>query len=179
MFIFGGIALLNKFDWIIYIFGAILLYTSFRMFSGHEAAADPENNRILTLVNRYLPQTKKYHEQKFFVRENGKRMATPLFTVLIIIELSDVIFAVNSIPAILSVTKDQFIVFSSNSMAVLGLRALYFLLADMKNRFVYLNKGLAVILAFVGIKFIISEWMEIPIWVSLGFIAVMVTTQSC
>ncbi len=174
-FIFGGIALMKKFDWIIYIFGAILLYTATRLFTSDEAGEDPENNKILLMVNRFLPQTKTYHKDHFFVKENGRRLATPLFTVLIIIEFTDILFAVDSIPAVLSVTQKQFIVFSSNALAILGLRALYFLLADMKNRFRYLNKGLAIILAFVGLKFIISNWVEIPIWASLGFIAVVVT----
>jgi tellurite resistance protein TerC len=174
-FIFGGIALLNSIHWIIYIFGILLLFTAYKIFKSDNAGIEPENNKIIQWVNGVLPQTKDFQEDNFFVRKNGKRMVTPLFTVLIIIELTDVIFAIDSIPAILSITRNQFIVFSSNAFALLGLRALYFLLADMKDRFTYLNEGLAIILAFVGIKFLISEWVEIPIWVSLVFIVVVLT----
>ena len=120
-----------------------------------------------------IPQTEGYREDNFFVRENGKKIATPLLTVLIIIELTDVIFAVDSIPAILAVSRNEFIIISSNAFAILGLRALYFLLADMKDRFIYLNEGLGIILAFVGIKFLVSDLYEIPIWISLCFIALI------
>lgn len=174
-FIFGGIALLNSIDWIIYVFGAILLFTAYRIFVSDNSGIEPENNKVIKWINRQLPQTEKYEEDNFFVVRNGKKMVTPLFTVLIIIELTDVIFAIDSIPAILSITRDEFIVFSSNAFAILGLRALYFLLADMKDRFAYLNEGLAVILGFVGIKFLISEWVKIPIWTSLAFIVVVLT----
>lgn len=172
-FIFGGIALLNSIHWIIYVFGILLLFTAYRIFRSKTTETDPENNRIFKWVEKMLPQTKKYREDNFFVKENGRRLATPLLTVLIIIELSDIMFAIDSIPAILAVTRKQFLVFSSNAFAILGLRALYFLLADMKDRFIYLNKGLAIILAFVGIKFLLSEWVEIPIWISLSFIVLV------
>ncbi len=174
-FIFGGIALLNSIDWIIYVFGAILLFTAYRIFVSDNSGIEPENNKIIKWINKQLPQTEKYEEDNFFVIRNGKKMVTPLFTVIIIIELTDVIFAIDSIPAILSITRNEFIVFSSNAFAILGLRALYFLLADMKDRFTYLNEGLAVILGFVGIKFLISEWVKIPIWTSLAFIVVVLT----
>ncbi|SHG20377.1 tellurite resistance protein TerC [Salegentibacter echinorum] len=174
-FIFGGIALLNSIHWIIYIFGVLLLFTAYKIFKSDNAGIEPANNRIIQLVDKILPQTKDFEADNFFVRKNGKKMVTPLFTVLIIIELTDIIFAIDSIPAILSITREQFLVFSSNAFALLGLRALYFLLADMKDRFIYLNEGLAVILAFVGIKFLISEWVDIPIWISLVFIVVVLT----
>jgi len=172
-FILGGIALIESVHWIIYVFGAFLLFTAYKIFQSDISDTHPENNRIFKWVNKVIPQTKGYRKDNFFVRENGKRLATPLFVVLIIIELTDIIFALDSIPAILAVTRDKFIIISSNAFAILGLRALYFLLADMKDRFVFLNEGLGIILAFVGIKFLISEKWEIPIWISLVFIAVV------
>ncbi len=174
-FIFGGIALLESIHWIIYVFGVLLLYTAYRLFSHDNAQEDPSNNPIIKFVSRYIPQTDHYREHHFLVKENGKRLATPLLTVLIAVELSDIVFAIDSIPAILAVTREPFLVFSSNAFAILGLRALYFLLADLQGRFVYLNKGLAVILAFVAVKFLISELYKIPIWASLLFIAAAIT----
>ncbi|MGY8914288.1 MAG: TerC family protein [Flavobacteriales bacterium] len=173
VFILGGIALIDKFHWIIYVFGAFLLYTAYKMFKSDTGETDPENNKIFKWAQKVIPQTDGYREDQFFAVENGKRLATPLLVVLVIVEFTDIIFALDSIPAILGVTRDKFIVISSNAFAVLGLRALYFLLADMKDRFIYLNEGLAIILAFVGIKFLISELLEIPIWISLVFIAVI------
>ena len=173
VFIIGGIALIEKFHWVIYIFGAFLLFTAYKMFKSDTGGTDPKNNKIFRWAKKVIPQTDDYKEDQFFTIENGKRLATPLLVVLVVIELTDVIFALDSIPAILGVTRDTFIVISSNAFAVLGLRALYFLLADMKDRFIYLNEGLAIILAFVGIKFLISEIIEIPIWISLVFIAVV------
>ena len=174
-FIFGGIALLESLHWIVYVFGAILLFTAYRFFTGAAEESNPAENGIFRWVRRIIPQTDNYRDEHFFVKENGRRMATPLLTVLVVVELSDVLFAVDSIPAILAVTQHEFIVFSSNAFAILGLRALYFLLADMKDRFIYLDKGLAVILAFVGIKFLISNFYEIPTAYSLVFIAVVIT----
>ena len=174
-FIFGGIALLESLHWIIYVFGAILLFTAYRFFKHQEEEVDPANSPLFRWVQRIIPQTDGYREEHFFVREQGKRLATPLLIVLIVIELSDVIFAVDSVPAILAITQQKFLVFSSNAFAILGLRALYFLLADLKDRFVYLNQGLAVVLAFVGVKFLISEWYIIPTGYSLAFIAVVMT----
>ncbi len=174
-FIFAGIALLSSIHWIIYVFGAILLVTAYRIYKQEDNEEDFSNNAIIRFVSKYVPQTDHYREDKFVVVENGKRLATPLLTVLIVIELSDVIFAVDSVPAVLAVTQEKFIVFSSNAFAILGLRALYFLLADLKDRFVYLNNGLAIILAFVGIKFLISELYKIPTFLSLSVIAVVLT----
>ncbi|MCM4156475.1 TerC family protein [Gramella sp. AN32] len=171
IFILGGIALIESVHWIIYVFGAFLLFTAYKIFRSNISETDPENNKIFRWVNKVIPQTKGYRKDKFFVKENGKKLATPLLVVLIIIELTDIIFALDSIPAILGVTRDKFLVISSNAFAILGLRALYFLLADMKDRFIFLNEGLAIILAFVGVKFLVSEVYEIPIWISLSFIA--------
>lgn len=175
-FIFAGIALLNSIHWIIYVFGAILLVTAYRIFKHGDTEEDFSQNSIIRFVKRYVPQTDHYRENKFIVVENGRRLATPLLTVLIIVELSDIIFAVDSVPAVLAVTQEKFLVFSSNAFAILGLRALYFLVADLKDRFIYLNNGLAVILTFVGVKFLISEFYKIPTYLSLSFIAIVLAT---
>jgi tellurite resistance protein TerC len=124
-----------------------------------------------------VPTTDELDGQKLFTRQNGKRLATPLFSVLILVEVTDVVFAVDSVPAVLAVSREQFIVFASNAFAILGLRALYFLLADMHNRFTFLQQGLAIILAFVGVKMIIAEWYHIPTWLSLVFIAIVLTAS--
>lgn len=174
-FIFGGIALMHSIHWIVYVFGAILLFTAFKLFKHNDQQEDFSENAIIRFVRKYIPHTDHYREDKFVVVENGKRLATPMLTVLIAIELSDIIFAVDSVPAVLAITQDKFLVFSSNAFAILGLRALYFLLADLKDRFIYLSNGLAVIMAFVGIKFIISEFWKIPIYLSLSFIALVLT----
>jgi tellurite resistance protein TerC len=177
VFIFAGVALLEQFEWMLFVFGAFLLITAFRMLrSNDDEEVHPEHNPVLRLVRRVVPSTSEYDGQKMFVRKAGRRLATPLFAVLIVIETSDVVFAVDSIPAILAVSREQFIVFSSNAFAILGLRALYFLLADLRDKFSYLQEGLAVILAFVGVKMIIAEWWHIPTPLSLGVIAVILTT---
>lgn len=174
-FIFGGVALLERFDWILYVFGGFLLITAIRLLRPTHEDVHPEDNFILRLVNKVVPSTNDYDGQKLFTRVNGARVATPLFAVLVVIESSDVIFAVDSIPAIIAVSREQFIIFSSNAFAILGLRALYFLLADMRNRFGYLQQGLAVVLAFVGIKMLASEWYHVPTYLSLGIIGLVLT----
>ena len=176
IFIFAGVALLNALHWIVYVFGAFLLYTAYKLFTSEDVEVDPETNPVLVRIRRWLPQTERYHGEKFFVVENGKRMVTPMLTVLISIEFTDILFAVDSIPAILAITRDEFLVFSSNAFAILGLRALYFLFAGLKDRFIYLNKGLGIILGFVGIKFIVEGFgLHIPTFASLGFIALVLT----
>jgi len=175
IFIFAGVALIERFSWIIFVFGAFLLFTAIRLLRHQEAEVHPERNPVLKLVQRVVPSTTEYDGQKLFTRVDRHRLATPLFAVLILIETTDVIFAVDSIPAILAVSHQPFIVFSSNAFAILGLRALYFLLAGLHERFIYLQQGLAVILAFVGIKMIASHWYHIPTGLSLGFIAVVLT----
>lgn len=180
-FIFAGVALLEALSWIVYVFGAFLLFTAYRLFTSEEVEVDPEHNPVLVRIRRWLPQTPNYHGDHFFVRQNGKRMVTPMLTVLVSIEFTDILFAVDSIPAILAITRDQFLVFSSNAFAILGLRALYFLFAGIQDRFVYLNRGLGVILGFVGVKFIVegigeqtgNEALHIPTFASLGFIALV------
>jgi tellurite resistance protein TerC len=169
-FIFAGVELLNRFEWLLFVFGAFLLVTAFRMVRHTDEDVHPENNAVLRLVRRVIPSTSEYNGQHLFVKHGRKLLATPLLAVLIVVESSDVVFAVDSIPAILAVSREQFIVFSSNAFAILGLRALYFLLADLRDRFTYLQQGLAVILAFVGVKMIVAEWYHIDTFVSLGVI---------
>jgi tellurite resistance protein TerC len=178
VFIFAGVALIEQFDWILYVFGAFLVFTGIRLLRKHEEV-HPERNPVLKLVRRVIPVSNEYDGQKLFTKQSVgdklKLVATPLFAVLILIEATDVIFAVDSVPAVLAVSREQYIVFASNAFAILGLRALYFLLADMHARFTYLQQGLAVILVYVGIKMLISEWYHIPTPISLGFIAVVLT----
>jgi tellurite resistance protein TerC len=175
IFIFAGVALIEQFEWILYVFGAFLLYTAVRIARHDEAEVHPENNIALKVVRRVIPSTNEYDGQKLFTRRTGRRLATPLFAVLILIETTDVVFAVDSIPAILAVSREQFIVFSSNAFAILGLRALYFLLAGAAGRIRYLNVGLGVILAFVGIKMLATEWYHFPTWASLLVITLVLT----
>ena len=176
-FIFAGVALIRKFEWILYIFGAFLLYTAFKLVRGSEEAMDPSDNIAYRAVRRLVPSTSTLDGQRLFTREYGKRLATPLFAVLVLVETTDVLFAVDSVPAVLAVSREQFIVFTSNAFAILGLRALYFLLADMRARFVYLQQGLAVVLAFVGFKMIAHHWFDISGPVSLGVIAAVLAVS--
>jgi tellurite resistance protein TerC len=166
-FIAGGVALLETFHWTIYVFGAFLVFTGIRMARSRDEAIHPERNPALRLFKRVVPTTDEYHGQNLTVREAGRRMATPLLAVLVLIETSDILFAVDSIPAIFAVTNDPFLVFTSNAFAILGLRALYFLLAGMMGRFVYLKTGLAAILLFVGAKMLLTEVWKVPIALSL------------
>ena len=177
IFIFAGVALIEQFDWILYVFGAFLLYTAGKLVFSDNDHVDPGNSKFLKLVHRFVPSTDEYDGQKLFTKKNGKRLATPLFAVLMLIEATDVIFAVDSVPAVLAVSNEQFIVFASNAFAILGLRALYFLLADMHNRFAFLQQGLAIILAFVGVKMIVAEWYHIPTWLSLTVIIIVLTAS--
>ena len=177
IFIFAGVALIERFDWILYVFGAFLLFTAGRMLFGDNEHVDPSKSRFLKLVNRVIPSTDKLDGPHLFTKINGKRLATPLFAVLLLVEATDVIFAVDSVPAVLAVSHEQFIVFASNAFAILGLRALYFLLADAHAKFKYLQTGLAVILAFVGVKMIIAEWYHIPTYLSLAVIAMILTVS--
>ncbi len=177
VFIFAGVALIERFDWILYVFGAFLLFTAGRMMFSDNEHVDPGNSKFLKAVNKVIPSTDKLDGPHLFTKINGRRLATPLFAVLVLVEVTDVIFAVDSVPAVLAVSHEQFIVFSSNAFAILGLRALYFLLADMHARFTYLQQGLAVILAFVGVKMIIAEWYHIPTWLSLLVIALVLTAS--
>lgn len=175
IFIAVGATLLHYFHWIIYVFGAFLIFTGVQMLRAGEEQTDPENNPIIRLVRRILPVTDDYEEQRFFVRRQGKLFATPLLVVLLSVESTDLMFAVDSIPAIFAVTDDVFIVYTSNVFAILGLRALYFLIADVLDLFVYLRYGLGVVLGFVGVKMLLVDTYPIPIGVSLSVIAAVLT----
>jgi tellurite resistance protein TerC len=175
-FIFGGIAILERFDWVLYVFGAFLVFTAVRIARHQETEVHPERNPVLRLVRRVIPSTTEYDGQKLFTRKTSRALvATPLFVVLVLVETTDVVFAVDSVPAILAVSREPFIVFSSNAFAIMGLRALYFLLAGMAGRFRYLNVGLGVILGFVGIKMLLADVYHLPTWLSLGVIALALT----
>ncbi len=167
IFIYVGAALLNKFHWVMYVFGAFLVFTAIKMFLQKEEEADPELNIVVKLLKKAIPITKEFHGEKFFINKNGKYWATPLFVVLVLVETTDVIFAFDSIPAIFAVTKDPFIVFTSNVFAILGLRALYFCIAGLMDKFIYLKPALSFILAFVGTKMLIADFYKIPIVISL------------
>ncbi|MBJ7261208.1 MAG: TerC family protein [Acidimicrobiia bacterium] len=177
IFIVLGSAILENFAWAIYLFGALLVVTGLKLAVQKETEVHPERNLILRLVRRISPMTPDYRGEAFVVKEAGKWIATPLLAVLIVIETTDVVFAIDSIPAIFAITQDTFIVFTSNAFAILGLRALYFVFAGAMGRFVYLKIGLAVILVFVGIKMLISDLYHIPIGLSLGFIATALTVS--
>lgn len=170
IFILAGVALIERFHWIIYVFGAFLVYTGIKIGTGKDKEMHPEKNPVMLFFRRILPVTDGYREGKLVVREGGRWYVTPLFLVLIIIESTDVVFAVDSIPAILAITTDSFIVYTSNVFAILGLRALYFALAGLMKLFHYLNYGLAVILVFVGCKMLASHYYHVPIVVALGVI---------
>jgi tellurite resistance protein TerC len=175
LFIFVGIELLHAFHWMIYLFGAILIITGIRMSLSNDGDIRPEKNLMVRLVRRFVPITKRIKSDRFFVRRSGLWAATPLFLTLVVVESSDVIFAVDSIPAILAVTTDPFIVYTSNIFAILGLRALYFLLASMLGLFVYLKLGVSFILAFVGVKMLLADIYPIPVHFSLGVILAALT----
>jgi tellurite resistance protein TerC len=181
IFIFAGVSLIQRFEWILYIFGAFLLYTAWRIAHHDESEqVDYNANIAMRLVRRIVPTTDRYDGQKLFTRENAKRVATPLFAVLVLIEATDVVFAVDSVPAILAVSREPFIVFAANAFAILGLRSLYFLLGGMQGKFRYLNVGLGIILGFVGVKMLlIGEPFEVhlPTFVSLAVIAAVIAVS--
>lgn len=170
-----GTALIERFHWVIYIFGAFLLVTGIKLglSSGEDDELDPGKNPVVRLVKRFMPVTTEYHGDHFFLRQEGKLLATPLFIVLMVVETTDLVFALDSIPAIFAITTDPFIVYTSNIFAILGLRSLYFALAGMMELFHYLRYGLAFILSFVGVKMLASKFFHIPIGVALAIIAVV------
>src|SRR3982750_480668 len=170
IFIGLGAALLARFEWIIYVFGAILVVTGIRMAVKQDEEFDGEQNPVVKFVRRFLPVSHDFHGKHFFAMEHGKRVATPLLLVLVLVEATDLIFAIDSIPAIFGITRDPFIVFTSNIFAVMGLRSLFFLLASVVTKFHLLKYGLAVILTFIGSKMLAEEWVHIPVTVSLGVV---------
>ena len=169
-FIAAGVALISRFNWILYIFGSFLVFTGIRLFRHKHEEVHPERNPVARLARRLFPVTKNYEGASFFVRREGKRMATPLFLVLLMVETTDVLFATDSIPAVFAVTQDPFIVYTSNIFAILGLRALYFVLAGAITKFRYLRPGLALILVFVGVKMLVVHYYKLPIALSLAII---------
>lgn len=175
LFIFGGVALLQNFHWIIYVFGAFLVFSGIKLALEKDKEVHPERNPVIKFVRKLIPITKSFHSDDFFIKKAGKIVATPMFIVLIVIETTDIIFALDSIPAILAITQDEFIVYSSNAFAILGLRALYFALSAVMDKFHHLHYGLALVLIFVGIKMLISEFYHIPTLWALGFIVVTLT----
>jgi tellurite resistance protein TerC len=174
IFIAAGAALLERFHWMIFVFGAFLILTGIRMFMTRDSHMDPGKNPVLRVMRTVVPITDDYVGQKMLLRRGAKLVATPLLAVLVVIETTDIIFAVDSIPAIFAVTDEPFIVFTSNAFAILGLRALYFLLAGMMDRFVYLKAGLAAVLVFVGAKMLLTDVWHMPIWVSLSVITLLI-----
>jgi len=170
VFILAGVGLIRQFHWIIYIFGALLVYSGIKLFRQENAEIHPEKNPLLRLFRRWIPVTKDYEGAKFFVRRPGL-YATPLFIVLLVVETTDVLFAVDSIPAILAITLDAFIVYTSNVFAILGLRSMYFALAGMMELFQYLHYGLSLVLIFVGGKMLVSHYYQIPTELALGIVA--------
>ena len=175
LFIGLGAALLARFEWIIYIFGALLVITGVRMALKQDEEFNGEQNPVVRFVRRFMPVTAEYHGKHFFTMQDGRRYATPLLLVLVLVEATDLIFAIDSIPAIFGITRDPFIVFTSNIFAVMGLRSLFFLLAHVVTKFHLLKYGLAIILTFVGVKMMIEHWVHIPIMLSLGVVLGVLT----
>ena len=177
IFIAAGAVLIDQFSWILYLFAAFLLYTGYKMIRTRNEHIDVENSKVLKTFRRVVPMTDAYHGQKFLIRRAGVIVATPLLAVLVLVEITDIIFAVDSIPAIFGVTSEPFIVFTANAFAILGLRAMYFLLADLIHRFTYLKLGLAFVLIWVGIKMLLLDVYKIPTSVSLAVVAVIITVS--
>lgn len=175
IFIVVGTVLIKQFHWVIYVFGALLVVTGTRMAFREEEPFDPESNKLLRLARRIMPVSRQYHGKHFVVRENGRLLATPLLLVLIMVEFTDLVFAIDSIPAIFAVTTEPFIVYTSNVFAILGLRSLYFLLAGIVHKFRYLKYGLSFILVFVGVKMLLADIQKVPIGASLVVIALALT----
>lgn len=176
-FIAAGVTLIGKFHWIIYLFGVLLIISGIKMISKKNEEIHPEKNPVLRLFRRFVPITPHYQEEKFLVKQGGWYWATPLFVVLLVIETTDVIFAVDSVPAVLAISLDPFIVYSSNIFAILGLRALYFALAGVMEMFDYLDYGLSLILVFVGAKMLLADFYEIPVGLALGVIAAILVVS--
>jgi tellurite resistance protein TerC len=170
-FIWAGVALVQRFHWILYAFGVFLIWTGFQLMRGGDEQQDPAKNIVLRFCRRFLPITESYEGKHFFVRRAGKTLVTPLFVVLLVVETTDILFATDSIPAILAISRDTFIVYTSNVFAILGLRSLYFALAGLMKLFHYLNYGLSVVLMFIGAKMLLPERYHVPTWVALVVVA--------
>jgi tellurite resistance protein TerC len=177
LFIFTGIALINRFQWLIYVFGALLVYTGIKLLKGGDAKVQPDQNPLVRIARKFIPITPHFHDGHFFVRQGKRWVGTPLLLVLIALGTTDLVFAIDSIPAILAITRDPFIVLTSNAFAVLGLRALYFAIAGLIKLFAYLNIGLAVILSFIGVKMLISGYIHLPIPWTLGFVLLVLAAS--
>jgi len=177
IFIFAGITLVNRFHWILYAFGIFLIYTGIQLMREGDEKKDPSRNVVLKFCRKFLPLTESYEEGNFFVRRAGRLLFTPLFVVLMVVETTDIMFATDSIPAILAITRDSFIVYTSNVFAILGLRSLYFALAGMMKLFHYLNYGLSVVLIFIGIKMLLPERYHVPTWAALAVIAAVLAVS--
>ncbi len=175
IFIFAGVALLEQFHWIIYVFGAFLVFTGLKLGLEKDKEIHPNRNPVLKLVRRFIPITKNFYGQQFFIKRGSRIIATPMFVVLIVIETTDVIFALDSIPAIMAITRDTFLIYSANAFAILGLRALYFALSGVMRLFHYLHYGLAFILVFIGIKMLLENVIHIPTLFTLGVIVITLT----
>lgn len=173
----AGIALMSTFHWIIYVFGAFLIFTGIKMFTAKDKHIEPEKNPVLRLFKRLMPSCDNYEKDRFFIRRHGKLLATPLLAVLVMVETTDLVFAVDSIPAILAISTDSFIVYTSNVFAILGLRALFFALAGVVKMFSYLHYGFSVILVFVGTKMMLADVVKIPIIASLGVISAVLVVS--
>jgi tellurite resistance protein TerC len=172
IFIVAGVALVHRFHWILYLFGAFLIYSGLKLISeGEGEEIDPSRNPVLKLARKFLPVTDHYEGNKFLVRRDGRWIATPLLIVLLVVETTDVLFATDSIPAILAISRDPFIVYTSNVFAILGLRSMYFALSGLMRLFHYLNYGLAAILIFIGVKMLASMKYDLPTWITLVVIA--------
>lgn len=173
-FIFFGVSVVNKFEWVLYIFGVMLLFSGAKMFRNEDEEKDPHDSRILKMISKIIPMTKYFVDEKFFTKENGKRIATPLLGILILIESSDIMFAIDSVPAVLSISRDLMIVYSSNIFAILGLRQLYFVIEHVQERFAYVKYGVAVILIFTGLK-MISGIIDIHISTPVSICFILLT----
>jgi tellurite resistance protein TerC len=178
LFIWAGSAAIKEYIWILYLFGAFLVFTGIMMMRKRNTHYDPASSAVVRGFRRYVPMTDEYHGQRFFIRRAGALVATPLLLVLVLVEFTDIVFAVDSIPAIFAVTQEPFLVFTANAFAILGLRAMYFLLADLMHRFVYLKLGLGLVLVWVGTKLVLQvDIYKIPTWVSLGVVASIITVS--
>ena len=175
--IFAGVWIINQFHWVLYIFGAFLIFTGTKMCIAAEQKPDLAKNKLLIWLRSHLRLTEILHKERFFIRQNGKLYATPLLLVLILVEFSDLIFALDSIPAIFSITRDPFIIFTSNIFAILGLRAIYFLLANIASKFHLLKYGIALVLVFIGGKILAEHWFDVPIILALGVVAAILITS--